>query len=201
MSHEELWEQVIKLEGEETARRAMCQYRSDSDCYVVKLLNVDYTVDVGGKRIFSVGSDSGEVGAGFVEQLCILTYLISVKDLPLANKLVKAERLPGGEFFFRGPHSLGTEKLVEAFGERPELLYEACEKSGGKRCDYGSASAELFLFARLPLTFVIWAGDEEFGARASILFDETAGAGLPLDALWAGVNLAVKAVIKSAGGN
>ena len=74
-----------------------------------------------------------EVGAGFVEQLCILTYLISVKDLPLTNKLVKAERLPGGEFFFRGPHGLGTEKLAKAFGERPELLYEASEGLGGER--------------------------------------------------------------------
>ena len=47
------------------------------------------------------------------------------------------------------------------------------------------------------MTFVIWAGDEEFAARASILFDRTAGEQLPLDALWTAVNLAVKTLIKA----
>jgi hypothetical protein len=45
---------------------------------------------------------------------------------------------------------------------------------------------------------VIWQGDEEFGSRASILFDETAAAQLPLDALLAAVNLAIKALVKAA---
>jgi len=44
---------------------------------------------------------------------------------------------------------------------------------------------------------VIWRGCEEFAARASILFDQTAESQMPLDALLASVNLAVDALIKA----
>ena len=57
---------------------------------------------------------------------------------------------------------------------------------------------ELLVLPRIPLTFVIWAADEEFPARASILFDETTGSHLLLDALLAAVNLAVDALVKTA---
>ncbi|UCC23715.1 MAG: DUF3786 domain-containing protein, partial [Planctomycetota bacterium] len=41
-------------------------------------------------------------------------------------------------------------------------------------------------------------GDDEFPARASILFDQTAASQLLLDALWAAANLAIKKVIEAA---
>ena len=44
--------------------------------------------------------------------------------------------------------------------------------------------------------YIIYGGDDEFPARASVLFDRTAGAQLPLDALLAAVNLAVNAVVE-----
>ena len=54
------------------------------------------------------------------------------------------------------------------------------------------------MLPQLPLTIVIWGRDEEFEARASILFDQTAASQLPLDALLAAVNLTVGALIKNA---
>jgi len=44
---------------------------------------------------------------------------------------------------------------------------------------------------------VIWRRCEEFDARASILFDQTAGSQLPLDALLAAANLTVEALAKT----
>jgi len=140
--------------------------------------------------------------ANFLQQLCLLAYLINAQDLPLANKLVRAEALPGGQFFFRGIHNLPTEKLEKAFGERPEALYQIAERFEAKRCEFGDASIQLYVLPRIPLTIVVWRGDEQFNARASILFDQTAAAHLPLDALLAAVNLAVEALVKAAtGGN
>jgi hypothetical protein len=161
------------------------------------MLNTEYTVNVADKEIFCGQADSQRRPADFLEQLCILAYLINAKDLPVANELVKTETLPGGQFFFRGQHRLPTKKLEEAFGECPERLYRITEKFGAKRCEFGDSSIELYILPRLPITIVIWGVDEEFGARASILFDRTAGAHLLLDALLAAVTLAVKAVIEA----
>jgi len=196
MVHEGLWEQLEKLDGQQTAQRAKCQYLRDPEHHVVRLLNTEYIVNLADKRIFPA-QDSSE-SAAFVEQLCLLAYLINAKDLPLAKKLVRAEALSGGQFFFRGIHSLPTEKLEKAFGEHPETLHQIAGQFGAKRCEFGDASIELFVLPRVPLTIVVWKGDEEFDARASMLFDQTAADQLPLDALLAAVNLAVEALVEAA---
>jgi len=197
MAHEGLWEQLLELDVQKTARRAKCRYLTDPGHYAITLLNTAYTVDPSDKRILSGQPDSKAPEAGFLEQLCILVYLIKAQDLPLADKLVRAEALPGGQFFFRGLHRLPTGKLEEAFGERPELLYQAAKKLGAKRCEFGDASIELYVLPRIPLTVVLWGADEEFGARASLLFDQTAAAQLPLDALLTAVNLTVDALVSA----
>jgi hypothetical protein len=105
--------------------------------------------------------------------------------------------MPGGQFFFRGIHKLPIEKLEKAFGERLQVLLEVSEQFNAQACEFGDASISLYMLPRLPLTIVIWRGCEEFEARASILFDQTAASQMPLDALLASVNLAVDALIKA----
>jgi hypothetical protein len=197
MAHEGLWEQLVKLNGGETAKRAKCQYLTDPERYVVTLLSTEYVVHLSDKQIFSTRPDSSPTPAEFLEQLCLLAYLISAQDLPLSNKLVGPEHLPTGQFFFRGLHSLPTGKLEKAFGKSPERLYEVSERFGAKRREFGDVSIELQALPRIPVTIVIWGGDEEFDARASILFDQTAGNQMPLDALGVLVNLTVKALVRA----
>ena len=64
------------------------------------------------------------------------------------------------------------------------------------RCEFGDASIELYVLPRIPITIVVWQACDEFSARASILFDQTAASHLPLDALLGAVNLAVDALIE-----
>jgi len=196
MAHKGLWHQLANLDRQETSRRAKCLYRPDTDDYVVRFLNADYVVNPHERKIYSLRSDPSAQQAEFLQQLCILAYLINAKDMPLAGKLVQADELPGGQFFFRGPHKLPTEKLVKAFGDSPQDIYKAAEQFDAKQCEFGDASVQLDVLPRIPLTVIIWRSDEEFDARASILFDQTAGEHIPLDALQAAVNLAVEALVK-----
>ncbi len=198
MAHEGLWEQLLKLECQETAQRAMCQYLDNPERYIVTLLNTEYVVNLSDRKISSIQPGTSPVPAEFLQQLCLLAYLINAQDLPLADKLVKAETFPGGEFFFRGLHSLPTTKLESAFGDCPEILLKIVERFDAKHCEFGDASIQLYVLPRLPLTIVIWRKDEEFDARASILFDQTAASQLPLDALGAAANLAIETLVKAA---
>lgn len=197
MAHEGLWEQLVGLDRQKTAIRAKCQYFSTPARYVITMLNTEYAVNLSDKQISCAQTGSPPRQVGFIEQLCLLAYLINARDLPLADKLVKAEALPSGEFFFRGLHGLPTEKLEKAFGECPERLSRVAEQVDAKQCEFGDASIELYVLPRIPLTIVIWRGCDEFPARASILFDQTAAAHMPLDALLAAVTLAVDEVIKA----
>ena len=67
-----------------------------------------------------------------------------------------------------------------------------------KKVEYGDASLELLILPRLPITIVIWGGDEEFEPRASILFDQTAADQMALDALGAAAQLTVSALTEAA---
>ena len=197
MAHEDLWLQLDKLDRQETAQKAKCQYLTNPSRYVITLLNTGYTVNLSERQIFATQTSPEPTQAEFLEQLCILAYLINSQDLPLANKFVGPENLPTGQFFFRGLHSLPTNKLEDAFGESPEQLYEVSKKLDAKRNEFGDASIVLYALPRIPITIIIWRGDDEFEARASILFDQTAGSQLPLDALGALANLTVKALVKA----
>ena len=154
------------------------------------MLAQEYTVSPDQRRIFSKDTNSN---ANFLEQLVILTYLINANETPLTGKLVGADALDAGKFFFRGPHTLPTKKLEEAFGHNPSLILAA-----GKPCQYGDASIEITVLPKLPLVFVIWKGDDEFESRASILFDKSAAHQLPLDAISAAVTITVNTLIANA---
>jgi hypothetical protein len=198
MSNEGLWEQLEKLDCAGTAQRANCEFLSEENCYIIQFLKTQYKVDLSAKKIYSTGKDSPEKPATFLEELCLLAYLINAKDLPLTNKLVKAETLPAGQFFFRGLHALPTKKLEEAFGANPELLLKISQRFDAKKREFGDASITLNVLPRLLLTIIIWRRCEEFEARASILFDQNAASLLPLDALLTAVNLTVNALAEAA---
>ena len=205
--HEGLWEKIVALDPADTARRAKCEYMPATGHYEVVLMGRRFAVEPDESRIYQKQTAphvperkenvQQEPEAGFLEQLCILAYLINARDVPLANKLVRAEALEAGTFFFRGPHTLPTEKLVAAFDHDPILLYKAGDSLGAKRRDYGDASIEISVLPQFPLTLVVWGADAEFSGRASILFDQTANLQLPLDAIGAAVEIAVKALINS----
>jgi len=194
MAHEGLWSQLVALDGAKTAQNTKCQYDSSRNRYILTMLNAEYAVNVASKEIIAVKSSAP---AQFLEQLVILAYLINAKVLSPTGELVNAETFPSGEFFFKGIHSLPTAKLEKAFGENPQLLYQAGHSLGVKKCEFGDASIELYLLPNVSITIVLWKGDDEFPARASILFDKTAGSQMPLDALQAAVKLAVDALVKN----
>lgn len=195
MAHEGLWEQLAKLDREKTAQRAKCKYLNEQKCYILRLLNSEYKVELSNRNIYTGNTESTKKPAVFLEQLCLLVYLINAKDLALSGKLIRAEALPGGQFFFRGQHKLPTEKLEKAFGENPETLLKASQRFDAEKCEFGDASIALYVLPRVPLTIVIWSRCEQFDARASILLDKTAGSQLPLDALLVAINLTIEALV------
>lgn len=193
--HEELWQKLEGHDCEQIAARVGCESSPDRRQCILKLINTEYVIDLEGREIYI--RDDEQKGVGYLEQLCLLAYLINGKDYPLSGKLVKAVSLPGGAFFFRGPHELPTAKLEKAFGDAPESLKAAGAGLGGRICDYGDGAIELSVLPRIAMVFVIWGGDDEFKARSSILFDKNAADQLPLDALWCASKVAANALIEA----
>jgi len=105
------------------------------------------------------------------DRVLILHYLLSAKGTPIANKLIAFKELPGGGNYFRTFSKRAIEPLVEHFGEQPHVLIDTVGKLGGHTVAYGDVAVTVNAFNRVPVTIVLWQGDEEFPAQGNILFD------------------------------
>jgi len=192
--HEKLYKQLIKADPQRIAQNAQCQFDAGGSRYKLKFLNTDYIIDAGMQTIIPAEEGTQGGNTGFLHQLCILAYLIKAGDIPLSGKLVTADKLDGGQFFFRPPHELPKKQLEDAFGTCPDMLYTAARPLNPQKCEFGDASIRFLAFPNVPVHFIVWAADDQFPARASILYDRTADRQLPLDAIWAATNIAAKSI-------
>jgi len=107
------------------------------------------------------------------DKILVLHYITQAKGTPLANKPVAYKELPDGVVYFRTFHKRAIKPLVDNFSGQPEKLIEVAKGLGGKKADYGDVAVTINAFKRVPITFVLWKGDEEFPPDGSIMFDAT----------------------------
>jgi Domain of unknown function (DUF3786) len=130
-----------------------------------------------GRRItwpeVSVTPTSGQGEISLSEQILILHYLLNASGEPLAGRSIDFRQVPEGGFYWSAFVSRAKTPLLETFGHDLQLYLKVAASLGGQPQSLGDASASFLAFPRVPITHVLWGGDEEFPPEASILFDET----------------------------
>lgn len=122
-----------------------------------------------------------------LELLC-LVYLINAGPQLLSHKMVSTQELKSAHFF-KGPHELKTRPLLARYSNDLEGLKGAAEGVGGEAMDLADAAYKLLAFPKVPLYYLFWKGDQEFGPSLSVLFDRSVEHHLAADAIWGLVNL------------
>jgi hypothetical protein len=107
------------------------------------------------------------------ERLLVLHYLLVAKGTGLAQRQITLKEIPDGLNYYSTFTKRALKPLIDNFGQEQARLIEAAGKMGGRKAEYGDVSAVISAFPHVPLTFVLWRGDEEFPAAASILFDSS----------------------------
>jgi hypothetical protein len=116
-------------------------------------------------------SDQGEIS--LPEQILILHYLLNASGEPLIGRSIDFRQVPEGGFYWSAFMSRAKNPLLETFGHDLKLYLKVAVSLGGQPQSLGDASASFLAFPRVPITHVLWGGDEEFPPEANILFDET----------------------------
>jgi hypothetical protein len=187
------WKDLLQLDPIEICRKSLATYDRESRKYTLRVLAVDYDVMLGDRAVMPAGrKDAGAPDLGPEFRIMILDYLANCKEVSPSGRLVSGAQLKAGEFFFRGTHGLELDPLVEVFGKRPEQFKNTGLSLGGKSLELGDASFQLQVLPRVPIVYVLWAADEEFSARLSVLFDSTADSHMHLDTLRTAVMIANK---------
>ncbi|MCL4502877.1 MAG: DUF3786 domain-containing protein [Deltaproteobacteria bacterium] len=116
-------------------------------------------------------------GAGEIpltEQILILHYLKGCTGEPLSGHSIDFREVPdGGGFYWSAFVSRAKKPLLETFGNDLDLYLKVAQSLGGEPQDLGDAAARFLAFPLIPVTHVLWSGDEEFPPEANILFDQT----------------------------
>ena len=121
-------------------------------------------------------------------ELVCLVYLLNVRPEPITHEMISVQELKSAHFF-AGPHELKVKPLLKRYGNDFAGFKQAAEGIGGEVLDLADAAYKFSAFPKVPLYYLLWARDDEFDPRLSILFDRSIEHHLAADAIWGLVNL------------
>jgi len=136
----------------------------------------------------------GDVSAGgapvhVAVSILLLHYLLRADGLPPAGEWLAFRELPDGLFYAATFAQRAEVPLAQAFGagsgggDGVSRLHAAAAAAGGLPLDLADAAFAFQALPRLALAVLVWDGDEEFPAQASVVFDAAAGHYLPAEDL------------------
>lgn len=161
-------EKLAKISDmQQQCRKSSARYIGPNEI-VVNYLSQPYHITIPDCKVWL--EDSG-TEAALRDRILILHYLTGAKGTPATGKLIAYRQLQGGISYFPAFSQRVIGPLVKNFGRGPELLRKAAAKLGGCEADYGDLSVTINAFDRVPITLVLWKGDEELAPNGNILFD------------------------------
>ena len=161
-------EQLAKISDiEEQCRKSGANYLG-SHKIGINYLNQPYHIMLPDVKILL---GDGGMEASLRDKILILHYFAGAKGTPATGKLIAYKQLPGGISYFPAFSRRAIAPLVKHFGKSPELLSKATAKLGGRKVDHGDVSVNINAFPHVPITLVLWRGDEELAPNGNILFD------------------------------
>ena len=168
LSHKLACEKLAKISDiQQQCRKSSARYVKPDEI-VVNYLNQPYHITIADCKIRL--EDSG-TEAALRDKILILHYFTDAKGTPATSRLIAYKQLQGGISYFPAFSQRAIGPLVKNFGRGPELLRKAAAKLGGGEADYGDVSVTIKAFDRVPITLVLWKGDEEVAPNGNILFD------------------------------
>lgn len=107
-------------------------------------------------------------------RILVLHYLVNRSPAVQTGQLISYKELPGGNIYIQPFTNRAIRPLVNAFGGHPDNLVKVARLIGGEAVKLGDAAVILKVFPKIPVTLVVWGGDDEFPASGNILFDSSA---------------------------
>jgi hypothetical protein len=163
-------EQLGRVDIEEQCRKSGARYQiiNSRQLITVEYLNQSYQITLPDVQVSLMNS---EAEVPLKDKILILHYLTQATGVTITNKFIAFPELPEGANYFPTFSKRSIEPLINYFGIEPRRLLEAAERLGGHKVDYGDVAVTINVFSRVPITIVLWQGDEEFPPRSNILFD------------------------------
>lgn len=163
---------LLNTDLKEQCRIAGAEWKQSEDDGTILLPYFNTTCSITIPRFEFFLTDKKE-GVTRSNQILILHYLNGVKDIPYENKLISFKEVSSGEFYYPAFKRRSIEPLLKTFGGKPEVFKKIAEGLGGRTVKLGDIGIQIPVFPHVPVTLVLWFGDEELPADLQVLFDSS----------------------------
>jgi len=137
---------------------------------VVRYLAKDYRIS---HPDIEVSAVDGQAEVSLKDKLLILHYLNCAQGTPVSGRAVTYKELPECINYASNFAKRAVRPLMNNFGHQPDRLPEVTAALDARRVDCGDVAVVIDAFPRVPITLVLWRGDDEFDAEGNILFDSS----------------------------
>lgn len=163
---------------EEQCRKSGTEFQASQKSIVVQYLNCPYLISVPDGAISLADSDEP---VPIRDKLLIIHYFNTAKGTPATNKLITFRELPEGNVYFPTFTKRTIKPIVDNFSQQPQRLVTISQKLGGYKVDYGDAAVSIPAFRQVPVTLILWRGDEELLPQGNVIFDANISDYLPTE--------------------
>lgn len=188
--------ELLKSDCETQFTNAGVTYEKRQDKFVVDIPYFDETITLKIPE-FSFKS-SKQANVTLVTKIIILHYINTATGVLPGIDKISYEDVPGLGGYLPVFEKRVVRPILSTFGFDKHTFLDTGIAMGGKKEDYGDASFTLYALPRVPITFILWEGDEEFPSSLKILFDPSITGYLPLEDITIISKLASTRIIKEA---
>jgi hypothetical protein len=172
-------ERLVEIKDiQRQCRKCGARYLPTEKSIVLDHLNRAYRLSLPDGEVSFVDSDEA---VPIRDKILILHYFTRAGGTPLTGKLITYKELQEGINYYPTFFKRAIDPVITNFKVEPEKLVEIAATMGGRRSDYGDIAVTITAFPNVPLTIVLWRGDEEFPFDGNILFDSTIADYLPTE--------------------
>jgi hypothetical protein len=154
----------------------------------------DYVVGYPDGIVLDAGGAPAEVGTAIL----LLLYLLESTGRNLEGEWVSFEQLPGGAGYMGSFRGRVIGPVLRTFGSDPSALARAAEALDGEPLALGDVAVRLPALPRVPMAYILWGGDAEFAASASVVFDASVEGYLDAEAVTVLAELATRRLVDPA---
>ncbi len=171
-------------------------YKKEQERYNIEIPYFDETITL--KLPELSFKSSKDTNITLVTKIIILHYINTANGVLPGENRISYEDIPGLRGYLPVFEKRVIKPLLTAFGFNKHAFLETGVALGGIRDDYGDVSFTLHPLPRVPITFILWEGDEQFPSSLKILFDPSITGYFPLEDITVISKLASTRIAKKA---
>lgn len=169
VAYKKYWQDLKRKLPEEITSNLAVRYYSNTHQFALTFFNAEYVLDCSTENIFK-SSDGNQ--PEIIASIIMLNYLVYARPpMETARRWISLKEIPnGGMLFYPAFYKNSIGCIIDFFGHNSKEFLASAKALGGQPASSGDASFIFQAFPEIPICVIVWEGDSEVTANATILF-------------------------------